>query len=251
MYLEQIKNKIEDLELRNVELRVQIEELKGDVRNLTDSLTREKEIVSEQNKTIKLLKVELGDLLIKTSNCQEELMSLLCERTGLVQSLAETNNNLNHLQGRVRDQEDIILHCRHQLETEKYSKEVLLRKLENYPLDHRSFVNVDLTSKITDERGGFDSESCEEDDLCISLVHKAPQGPPVTMFIFQDSCIAEEQEKHSCLSSVVQIFGCRRGHSDSGRLVMWPHRSPRITSLSVPHLSLATALLSGQRIILL
>ena len=175
LYLDQIKTKIEHLESRNVELHVQIQELVGEVRNLSDNLTREREIVSEQNRTIKLLKIEISDLLTQSSDSQEELVSLLCERRSVLQSLAQTKKKLQTLERQVIDQEDIILHCQQQLENEKYSRDVLLRKLENYSwTGHQHSVNLELTSKRTDERGDLDSNSdiYEEDDLCIPLVHR-------------------------------------------------------------------------------
>ena len=229
------------------------------MRNLTENLMREKEIVCEQNRTIKLLKIEMSDQLRQRSGSQEELVSLLCERSSFIQSLAETRENLRTLQRQIIDQEDIILHCQQQLQTERYSRDVLLRKLENYSWasHHPHSINLELTS--TDEREDFDlsSESYEEDDLCIPLVHTPPTPPPlsrscfnsylVTMLILQDWCVGRDQEKHSCLSSVVQIFGCRRGQGGyRDRLVMWPQRSPHISPISVPHLTLPTLILSGR-----
>ena len=79
--------------------------------NLTESLSREKEVVSEQNKTIKFLKIEMSDLLRQSSGCQEELISVLSEKTRLVQSLAETRKKLRTLERRINDQEDVSQHC--------------------------------------------------------------------------------------------------------------------------------------------
>lgn len=142
--------------------------------NLTESLSREKEVVSEQNKTIKFLKIEMSDLLRQSSGCQEELISLLSEKTRLVQSLAETRKKLRTLERRINDQEDVSQHCQQQLETEKYYRDVLLRKLENSSwADHQPF-KLELTSKRTEEVGDFDfsSEKYDEDDLCMQLVHR-------------------------------------------------------------------------------
>ena len=150
------------------------------MRNLTENLSREKEIVAEQNQTIKLLRTEISELLRQSSDSQEELVSLLFERTGFVQSLAETRKKLKSLQRQIIDQEDVILDCQHQLRTEKYSRDLLLRKLENYSgaerAGHRQqhSVYLELTSKRTNEREDFDlsSDIYEEDDLCIPLVHR-------------------------------------------------------------------------------
>ena len=79
--------------------------------------------------------------------------------------------------------------------------------------------------------------------------HHEPLEAVISYVMLQDYYAGRDQEKHSCLSSVVQIFGCMRGPDYRGSLVMmmWPHRPPHITAISAPHLSLATALISGPR----
>ena len=202
--------------------------------NLTENLCREREVVSEQNKTIKLLKVEMSDLLSQSSGCQEELASLLCERTNLVQSLAERSKTLRTLERRLIDQEDVLQHCQQQLETEQYYREVLQRKLENSSgADHQSF-NLELTSKRTEERG--DSESYEEDDLCIQLVNKHSPSLHFSFRLRMFCCrspVLGETLRHTLVCPLLWKY-LAAGEVRLTEADLWPGLTGLITSLLLP-----------------
>ena len=178
----------------------------------------------------------MAELVSKCSGCQEDCISLRSEKESLIECLAETSQKVNNLQRELTDQEDISLHYQQQLMGLKCSQDQLQKKIE------RS-IALELRSLTYNRSKDQEDLNCsfllyEEDEVCVSsllLFCKSsflPKPPlPVT------------QPRHSCLSSIVQTFGCRRSHRVS---LLSPARpSPRRGRPVTAQLRLAALMASG------
>ena len=88
-----------------------------------------------------------------------------------------------------------------------------LRKIENYSLIENSIEITSFHTRDLRVNLDFPLPSCEEDDFSISSVDlNGVNRRDSLLTICEESTepATEDQLNHSCLSSIVQMFGCKR-----------------------------------------